>query len=200
METQQIAEATKQIEMACTPQTPTLDQMVEEYVADQEGQRQTRFNVFTQCIHDGVATVSTEEQASEIARMMNRADDELENTKAIAAAMIARAQARVNQLEFIFKMPLELWTSARLAGKKTRSIILPGGKLALRNVPESTKYVDKDATLAWAQVTCPGAVKMVPALETDKILEWEESSKLTPPGRVKTPAHDSFTVSVPKAK
>lgn len=200
METQQIAEATKQIEMACTPQTPTLDQMVEEYVADQEGQRQTRFNVFTQCIRDGAVTVSTEEQASEIARMMNRAESDLYGAEMVAAGMIARAQARVKQLEFIFKMPLELWTSARLAGKKTRSIILPGGKLALRTVPKSTKYVDQEATTSWAQESLPAAIEMVPKLKLEVVKEWEAANEKAAPGREMTPAYDSFTVSIPKTK
>lgn len=182
------------------PATPTIDEIVTAYVEDQDEQRQERFNVFRECIHDGQVTVSNEDQASEIARMMNRADSELEDVKAIAAAMVARAAARVKNLEFLFLTPLEVWTSAKLVGKKTRSLILPGGKLALRTVPESTKFVDKDATLAWAQEHYKAAVKTVEALDTDKVIAWEELEKKVAPGRESTPAHDSFKVSVPKTK
>jgi len=198
METQQIAEATKQIEHAT--ETPTLDQIVEEYVADQEEQRGARVNVFRECIQNNVVTVSTETQASEIARLMNAADAEVERVQAIADAMVKRAQARVKNLEFLFMAPLEAWTSAKLVGKKTRSLILEGGKLALRTVPESIRTEDGAATLAWAQEKLPTAIEMVPKLKLDVVKEFEKLSVTVAPGRVKTPAHDSFTVSVPKLK
>lgn len=182
------------------PVTPTIDEIVEEYVADQEEQRGARVNVFRECIQNGVIEVHTETQASEIARLMNQADAEVERVQAIADAMVKRAQARVSNLEFLFKTPLEIWTSAKLVGKKTRSLILEGGKLALRTVPESIRTEDGAATLAWAQEKLPMAVEMVPKLKLDVVKEWEAGSLSVAPGRVKTPAHDSFKVSVPKLK
>lgn len=182
------------------PATPTIDEIVQSYVDDQDQQRQERFNVFTECIRDGAVTVSNENQASEIARLMNQADADLENTQAIAAAMVARAAARVKNLAFLFSMPLEIWTSVKLAGKKTRSMILPGGKLSLRHVPETIRTEDGAAVLAWAQQELPTAVEMVPKLKTEVLKEYEQLSGGLIPGRLKTPAHDSFTVSVPKPK
>lgn len=183
---------------AAKPATPTVDEIVASYLDDQEQKRTARVNVFAECIKDGQVTVETEAQASEIARLMNQADAELEQVQAIAAAMIARAEARVKNLEFLFKLPLEIFASARLAGKKTRSLLLEGGKLSLRSVPESTRTEDAAALLSWAQEKLPAAIEMVPKIKTDVVKEFEELSQMTAPGRVKTPRHDSFKVSIPK--
>lgn len=198
METQQMAEATKQIEEACKPPTPTVDQIIEQYLDDQEAQSIKRVNIFDECVKDGVVTVQTASQASEIARMMNRAEHDLEDAKAIAQAMIDKAQARVKSLEFLFSTPLEIWTSVQLVGKKGRSLLLEGGKLSLRTVPESVRTEDAEALLAWAKEKLPTAVEMVPKVKTDVVKEYEKLSQTVAPGRLKTPAHDSFKVSIPK--
>jgi hypothetical protein len=178
---------------------PTLDEMIENYVEDQEGARLARVNVFSECIRkDRTVAVETEAQASEIARLMNNAESELENTKAVAAAMVRKAEARVSALDFIFKAALECWTSVKLVGKKGRSLILPGGKLSLRKVPTSTHYVDDKETLQWALLNLPSAVEMVPKLKLDVLKEWEAANDKAAPGRERTPEHDSFKVSIPK--
>jgi uncharacterized protein (UPF0264 family) len=180
--------------------TPTVDQIVEEYVADQEGERTARVNVFADCVKGGQVTVTTEAQASEIARMINRAEREIEDVQAIADAMVARAQSRLKNLEFLFMTPLAIWTSARLAGKKVRNIILEGGQLSLRKVPASIKTVDPANLLEWAQKELPDAVEMVPKVKTDVVKAWEKESDKIAPGRMETPESESFKVSVPKEK
>jgi hypothetical protein len=193
-------EAIKQTPAPLTlvPATPTLDAMVEQYTEDQERERTARVNVFAECIKDGAVMVSTESQASEIARLMNRAAGDLEDAKAIAAGIIRRAEQRVESLDFIFSTPLEIWTSARIAGQKRRSIILDGGQLSLRKVPQSTKTVDPEALLAWCQKHLPAAVELVPKVKSDVVKAHEEKSGLIADGRQVTPEHDSFKVSVPK--
>ncbi len=190
--------ATVAAQVATAEPTPTIDEIVASYVEDQEKQRADRVNVFTECIRDGQVVVTSEEQASEIARLMNRADHELEDAQAIAAAIIRKAQARVDSLEFLFKLPLEIWTSAKLAGKKTRSLILEGGKLSLRKVPASVKTVDPVQLLGWAQIDLPAAVEMVPRIKLETVKAWEEQSGKAAPGREATPEHDSFKVGIPK--
>lgn len=183
---------------ATTEPNKLIDEMVEKYLETEEQEHKGRVNVFVDCILNGVVEVSTQQQANEIARMMNQADADLERVEAMATAMVARAQQRVKSLEFLFKTPLQIWTTANLVGKKGRSILLEGGKLSLRAVKEQTRYVDRDATLAWAQQSYPDAVKMVPTVDTEKVIEWEAANKQTAPGREFTPAHDSFSVSIPK--
>lgn len=178
--------------------TPTLDEIVASYVEDQEAERQVRVNVFAECIKNGQATVTTEAQASEIARLINRAEREIEDVQAIATAMVAKAQARLKNLEFIFMTPLAIWTSARLAGKKVRNIVLEGGKLSLRKVPASIKTVDPANLLAWAQKDLPEAIELVPKVKTDVVKAWEAANENIAPGRMETPESDSFKVSVPK--
>ncbi len=178
--------------------TPTIDEIVNEYLEDQTATLKGWANVFDECIRPDGVTVETEAQASSIARMMTRAESELEDVKATAVAMIRKAETRISGLEFLFKMPLQIWTTAKLIGKKTRSLVLEGGKLALRKVPKSTRFVDAAATLAWAQAELPEAVEMVPKLKLDAVLAWEEANGKAAPGRELTPEHDSFKVSIPK--
>lgn len=193
-------EAMKETQVAETvvEAAPTIELMVEQYEADAERERTTRVNVFAECIKDGAVMVSTESQASEIARLMNRAASDLENAKAIAEGIIRRAEQRVKSLDFIFKMPLEIWTSARLAGAKRRSLILEGGQLSLRKIPASVRTEEPAVLLDWAAKNLPGAIELVPKVKTDVVRAWEEEQKAVAPGRVATPEHDSFKVSVPK--
>lgn len=178
--------------------TPTIDQILAEIAEDHGRQQAARVNVFAECIKDGQVAVHTEAQASEIARLITRAEADLDAVKATAAAMIARAQARLSNLEFIFMTPLAIWTSAKLAGAKKRSLILEGGQLSLRKVPMSVKTTDPEALLAWAQAQLPAAVEMVPKVKSDAVKEWEKASGEIAPGRTVTPEGESFKVSVPK--
>ncbi len=182
------------------PSTPTLDQMVEEYINSEMVERGERVPVFKECIKDGTVTVSTEAQASEIARLITSAEKEIERVTAVADAMVQRAQQRLKSIEGIFIVPLSIWTSARLAGAKTRSMILPGGKLALRKIPEGTHYVDQQKTIEWAQVNLPSAVEMIPKIKTDAIKAFEEKENFVAPGREKRAAYETFSVTTPKPK
>ena len=175
-----------------------IDEMVDQYLEAEEQETKGRVNVFAECLTGGLVEVTTQQQANEIAKMMNRADADLERVKAMAAAMVSRAEQRVNSLDFLFKTPLQIWTTANLISKKGRSILLEGGKLSLRAVKESTRYVDQAVTLAWAKEKLPAAIEMVPKLKTDVVLEWEATNQQAAPGRELTPAHDSFSVGVPK--
>ena len=112
--------------------------------------------------------------------------------------MVRRAESRVKGLEFLFMQPLEIWTSAQVAGKKARSLILEGGKLSLRKVPRSVKTVDNEMLLEWAKKE--SLVEMVPKVKLDAVKAWEESTGEAAPGRTVTPEHDSFSVSVPKPR
>jgi hypothetical protein len=186
------------VQSQAPPAGPTFQEVAEELIETELREKTTRVNVFADCVKDGQVTVQTEAHASEIARMINRARRELEDVQAIAAAMVARAEQRVKNLEFLFMTPLEIWTSAQVAGKKTRSLILEGGKLALRKVPSSVRTEDADALLAWAKEGLPDAIEMVPKVKTDVVKAWEVKEGKVAPGRVVTPERDSFTVSVPK--
>jgi len=172
-------------------------QSIIDAIIEDEGKRP---NVFAECIKDGTVTVSTPDQASEIARLITGAEDEVERTKAIAAEMVARAESRFNNLNALFLAPLEVWTSAKLVGQKRRSILLPGGKLAFRKVTGGTRYINGDnkPTLAWALEFLPEAVEMKPTIKTDAVIAWEELNKTTAVGREATVDHDSFSVSSPK--
>lgn len=176
----------------------TVENVTLRLVDDLDQERNRRLNVFEECIRDGKVEVTSEAQASEIARLINHAESDLENTKAIAAAMVARAEQRLKNLEFLFMTPLAIWTSARLAGKKERSILLEGGKLSLRKIPASVKTVKPEKTLDWAAKNLPGAVELVPKLKTDAVKEWEQQAGKVAPGRVETPASESFSVGIPK--
>lgn len=174
--------------------------MIDQILEDEDVRETKRVNLFADCVKDGSVTIPSEAHASEAARMILAAQDELTRTKAIAEAMVARVQARLSGLEFLFMAPLEVWTSARLVGAKKRSILLPGGKLGLRKIPGGTRYVNGDnkATMAWALEFLPAAIEMKPSLKTDKVVEWEMVTKTAAPGRETVAEHDSFSVSVPK--
>lgn len=196
MSEQLTTERTERIEAA---KAPTFDEIAESYVEDMTREERKRVNVFAECIKDGKVTVETADQASQIARMVIRADRELEEAKAIAAEIIHRAQARIDSLKFLFHTPMEIWTSVQLVGKKRRSVLLEGGLLSLRKVPESTRFEDAGQTLTWAQASLPAAVELVPKLtKLDLVLEWEKANKQPAPGRILTPEHDSFKISIPK--
>lgn len=182
------------------PPAPTFRDIAEEVVADHERENTARVNVFAECIKDGHATVSTESQASEIARMINRAESDLYAAELVAKAIVDRAQARLKNLEFLFMTPLAIWASAQLAGKKVRNMLLEGGKLSFRKVPKSVKTVDAAALLEWCQTNLPAAVELVPKVKTDVVKAWEEKDNEIAPGREVTPESDSFKVSIPASK
>lgn len=179
---------------------PTFNDLVEAIIDDQTRESVKRCDVFRDCIKDGKVEIQSENHASEIARMVLRAERELEDVQAIADAMVARAQARVKNLEAVFLTPLAIWTSARLAGKKERSLLLEGGKLSLRKVPASVKTVDPQLLSSWAVVNLGEAVELVPKVKADVVKAWEEKSGQIAPGRAQTPESESFKVSVPAKK
>ena len=177
---------------------PTVTQVAEQVMEDQIVQHHGRVNVFTECIQNDVVMVTTEAQASEIARLITRAEADLEAVKATASAMVKRAEQRLSNLEFVFMTPLAIWTRARLVGQKKRSLILEGGQLALRKVPRSVRTEDPAALLTFCQANLPAAIEMVPKVKTDEVKAWEEKTEQVAAGRVVSPESESFKVSIPK--
>lgn len=184
--------------LTAPPAGPSMQEVADELIETELREKTARVNVFADCLKDGKVTVATEPQASEIARMILRAEREVEDVKAIADAMVRRAEARLNGLEFLFMAPLAVWTKARLVGKKERSILLEGGKLSLRKVPASVKTVDPQLLSSWAVVNLGEAVELVPKVKADVVKAWEAKSGQIAPGRAATPESESFKVSVPK--
>jgi phage host-nuclease inhibitor protein Gam len=55
---------------------------------------------------------------------------------------------------------LKPFIERELAGKKTRSIALPGGKAGFRKAPDALEIKDEAAALSWARDHVPDAVKV----------------------------------------
>ena len=175
----------------------TMADILARHVAEVEDEGKRDRAAFD-CIRDGRAWIETFEQANSAARLMVEAERKLEAAVALMRAKVARAQARVERLAFIFHGPLKEWTQQQLTGKKKRSMILDDAMLQLRKLAAKT-ITESEATLtAWAERECVDAITYKPVVSIEKVKEWEDANKQLAPGRRAQDASETLKVKIPK--
>lgn len=93
-------------------------------------------------------------------------------TQRIAEFSEAETQRARREEEFFlyrFGPQMRHWLEQELAqrGGRSKSILLPAGRLGLRHSGPKIEVLDQATVLAWAKVNCPDAIK-----RTESILNW----------------------------
>lgn len=155
--------------------------------------------------------ITSDEEADWALRKQSAAEREISRIRRSAQAEIDRIQAWATDAEKTPEHDRQFF-----AGKLTdyrirretenpkfpKTYKLPSGTLSVRAGRDSIKVVDEAAFLAWAETTCPAAIKrspLVSAIDADKVdgkvLHGGEvvpgvEIQTSPPKYQSTPAHD----------
>ena len=84
-------------------------------------------------------------------------------------SIVARESKQLNGFEKWFAEPLARFATEALKGARTRTWFCPFGSLALKAKPSKLVIVDEKAFIAWAEVNCPDAVKVVKSALISKL-------------------------------
>lgn len=183
-----------------SPIVEDLKAAIEKHRAELEEEIERDRSVFDLLGEDGRTVIKTEDHANLAASAIMRAMEELDRIQEIARQRIARAERRVQSLEFLFRGALELWTKAAVAGRKHKSILLEDAKLQVRTVPAKTETESEAALKAWAERFLPEAVEYEPKILTSIVKAWEEKEGKLAPGRHAVDSEERFYIYGKSAK
>ncbi len=177
-----------------------IEKMVAEHKAAEEIEEAERINPFDLIQAGGVVKIQTQDEADSVTDVIVRADQALENAKALAAAMVARAESKARRLRAIFESALGRWAKWQLEGKKRRSLILEHGQLQLRKKAVHNQTFCEPDLIAWAEVTIPNAITYKASVSMEDVKAWEEKNGKPAPGRIHVDEEEKFSIRVPDVK
>lgn len=181
-------------------QAALIEKMVAEHKAAEEEEAAERINPFDLIQAGGVVKIEMQDEADAVTDVIVRADQALENAKAIAAMMVARAEAKARRLRCIFESALGRWARWQLEGKKRRSLLLEHGHLQLRKKAAHNQTFCEPDLIAWAEVNIPHAITYKASVSIDEVKAWEAANGKAAPGRIHVDEQESFSIRVPEAK
>lgn len=149
-------------------------------------------------VKNGEAKISTEDDANLIGKLLIEAQEEIGRVAALADARVKRAESKLEKLRFIFEAALADWTTRRLDGKKTRSVILDDVMLGTRKLPAKVITENQEELKKFCETELLDAVEYVPKISLDIVKDWEKKNDKLAPGRHQVPEGSAFYYKIPK--
>lgn len=149
--------------------------------------------------------IDSEERAAWLVGKLLACEEERARIRTQADVMLRAVERRRAGLEARFGAELRAWAEAQLTGKRTRTLHLLTGSVALRTVPGGPRVVDKARALAWAREHLAVAIdtRLTETLRADVLRQYVAKTGEVPDGVDLAPPYDALNVKAarpPKGK